>query len=257
VSEHDPLANELLRALFEPQQRGRKPSILDEYAMATSDIGLHGSRTVVRSDQRQRQETPMDNVSSLRERLGSIDEQVARAHARKMREAEAEEQRLLRERDRLERRIGLLETYGDDDVWENGTIFQFTKNFASLPSGGTPRNSRTGSYNYVAIKVEDDCWFMTGSAHKDSLTWEALVTFFTNTPAIHPDDVYVVTQLVPFTSPELDGIEEADVAVLDARKVRVVSANGNTRNVSVVWPADWAIPLPSKTAAGGVRIALL
>lgn len=134
-------------------------------------------------------------AESLRERLARLDDEEDRVRTRKQREEDAELERIVRERTRLERRIRVLEEYGED-VWADGTVISFRKTFGAMPTGlGVVRNSGSGSYEYVGIRAGDQ-WFLTGAAHKDALTWDELVAFFSASPQVMPADVYVVDSWV-------------------------------------------------------------
>lgn len=131
-------------------------------------------------------------ADSLKERLARLDDDEARALDRKQREQDAELDRIARERARVQRRILVLEEYGED-VWADGTVISFQKNFGANVG---VRNSRTGSYEYVGIRAGGQ-WFITGAAHKDALSWDALVAFFSASPIVLPDDVWVVDAWTP------------------------------------------------------------
>lgn len=92
---------------------------------------------------------------------------------------------------RLEAELSTLARYGDD-VYEDGDVIKFGKNFAAgskIVRTALPRNLRTCTY--VALKV-DGTWYATGNqVDLSGCSWDTLVDFMFQ--GISVEEVYVAT----------------------------------------------------------------
>lgn len=140
-------------------------------------------------------------ATGLNTRLESIAAERERLRDRKTRELNAELERLDREAARIARRIELHNSYGSEDTWPDGTLFTFVKRFGENGSASAPvvRNARNGEYAYAALRA-GGLWYLTGSQHRDSLTWDELVMFLTSSPVVEPDEVWVVESYATLAS---------------------------------------------------------
>lgn len=86
-----------------------------------------------------------------------------------------------KDQEELTRKLALVEAYGDD-VYEDGTMVRFTKEFANSDL----------EYVYVAVKCIDK-WYLTGTINKQGHSWEEFVMFLVSGISVEPVDVEEVT----------------------------------------------------------------
>ena len=95
--------------------------------------------------------------------------------------AEAQLRRNEAERQRLLTRLDLIDSFGEEDPWEDQTVISFDRNF------GGPR-----TYTHVAVRLGGK-WWVTGNRNVGtSFTWEQLVE--EHLAKCLPGTLYVATE---------------------------------------------------------------
>jgi hypothetical protein len=116
----------------------------------------------------------------------------------------------------LEQELYQIERWGVD-TYDVGTIVRWSKTFTSRTSSDEPN-----VYRYVAVKVNETDWYVTGSP--EIFTWDRLIQNLWITECI-VDEVYLVTDDLP-----LADLVESLRQVRDAETVKVIFRDGEAPN---------------------------
>ena len=98
--------------------------------------------------------------------------------------AETQLQELELERQRLLNRLAMLDQFGAEDPWEDGTVLIFERTF----------NGRR--YTYVTVKTSG-VWYVTGALNNRPFPWPKLVE--EHLARAIPESLYVVSQWVAYS----------------------------------------------------------